>query len=354
MVRRPVREVPLVVHLLSTTAARGSAQARIVSALGRGLDPGEFRLGVWALGESGPLEGDLSQAGVVVRHVPFRGGRDVAGALRFARALARGRPNVVHLHVGGRSRTLIARCLSDAKLVAHLHGTHAEDGRPLDLRTFGRSADVAIATSRAVADEAGIRAHVVHPGVDLAPLAPSSGNGPVVGTAGRLEPVKRLDLLISAAAKLRPRFPDLRVLIAGDGASRPQLERLTHDLSLGDAVEFAGWRDDLASLHRQLGVFCVTSEQEGFGVAALEAMASGVPVVASRVGGLPELVEDGRSGFLVPAGDVDALADRIARLLGDAELRARMGAAARRAVEERFTTDRMVGAIEAVYRAVLG
>lgn len=342
------------VHLLSTTAAKGTAQARIVSALSRGLDPGAFRSEAWALGESGPLEGDLRQAGIVVRHLPFRGGRDVAGALRFARALARARPDVVHLHVGGRSRTWIARCLSNAKLVAHLWGTHAEDGRPLDLRTFGRSADVVIATSRAVADEAGVRALVVHPGVDLAPLAASSGNWPVVGTAGRLEPVKRLDLLLSAAAKLRPRFPDLRVLIAGDGASRPHLERLAHDLSLADAVEFAGWRDDVASFHRELCVFCIPSEHEGFGLAALEAMASGLPVVASRVGGLPELIEDGRCGFLVPVGDVDALADRIGRLLGDAELRARMGVAARRAVEERFTTDRMVGAIEAVYRAVLG
>jgi glycosyltransferase involved in cell wall biosynthesis len=211
-----------------------------------------------------------------------------------------------------------------------------------------------IATSRAIADDAGIRALVVHPGVDLVPVPASSGNRAAIGTVGRLEPVKRLDRLISAAAKLRPRFPSLRVLIAGDGASRPDLERLARDLSLGDAVEFAGWRDDVANFHRELGVFCVPSEHEGFGLAALEAMASGLPVVASRVGGLPELVEDGRTGFLVPAGDVDALADRIGRLLDDGELRARMGAAATRAVEERFTTDRMVRGIEAVYRAVLG
>jgi glycosyltransferase involved in cell wall biosynthesis len=348
------RESASAVHLLATARPDGTAQARIVAALGRGLDRRAFRIKAWILGEDGPLRDDLHEAGIEVRHVPFAGGRDAAGGLRFAQALASERPDIVHLHVGGRSRTWLARRLSGAKLVAHLHGTHGENGRPLDLRSFGRAADVVVATSHAVAEAAGVPSVVVHPGVDLQPEPDRAEIGPVVGTAGRLAPVKRLDLLLSAAAKLRPEFPGMRVLIAGDGASRSELESLVRDLSLRDTVEFVGWRRDLAGFHRELGVFCIPSEHEGFGLAALEAMASGLPVIASRVEGLSELIEDGSSGYLVAAGDADSLADRLARVLGDRELRARMGAAARDTVEERFTTDHMVRRIDAVYRGLLG
>lgn len=333
---------------------RGTAQARIVAALARSLDLDRYRLRAWFLDDAGPLVQTLTAAGVPARTLMFRSRTDVAGAMRVARALRADRPALVHLHVGGRSRLWLLRALSSAKRVAHVHGDRAEDGAPLPLQTLTSSVHAVIATSRAVAAAVPGSATVVYPGVDVVDrLAPPSLGPPTIGAIGRLEPIKGLDFLLEAAAVLRSRRPDLRIELAGSGTCEPRLRSLAAQLGIADAVSFLGWRDDIGALHRRWEVFAQPSIHEGLGLSALEAMAAGRPVVASAAGGLPELVKDGRTGFLVPVGAVDALIDRLGRLLEDEELRTRMGDAGRERARDRFSVTEMAAKIARIYDRVL-
>src|SRR5205807_1684598 len=180
----------------------------------------------------------------------------------------------------------------------------------------------------------------------------------LVVCAARLTPEKGVDVLLRAVARLRPAFPRLRLLVlgpvqAGHEDYRAQLDRLARDLSLNGIVSFAGFvehpEDRWASAH----VYVQPSREEGFGLAVAEAMASGLPVVATRVGGLEELVEHGRTGLLVVPDDPDALAAAVRRLLADPELAQRMGDMGRAHVTAQYTVERMVDGVEAVYRGLL-
>jgi glycosyltransferase involved in cell wall biosynthesis len=343
-----------VLHVLGDAGQRGAAQRTIVAALASTLDAERYELCAWYLnGESADL---TPIAGVRSDVVAFGGGGDVVGALRFAGRVAVLRPQIVHLHVGGRSRTRLLRALTSARLVAHLHAAAGDDGRPLRLERFARSADAVLATSHAVADLAGVPATVVHPGVRIPEPPPprrASGDTPTIGVVARLEPVKGIDTLLHAAAALRARRPGFRLQIAGSGSAQAQLVALRDRLRLENVVEFLGWRDDLARLHAGWDVFALPSRHEGFGLAALEAMAAGLPVVASRTGGVPELVVDGETGVLVEPADVAGLAAGLERLIADPTLRAGMGAAARNRAEEHFGAARMGDAVASVYDALL-
>jgi glycosyltransferase involved in cell wall biosynthesis len=342
-----------VVHVLGSGSVRGTAQVRIVAALARSLDPDRYRLRAWFLDEPGPLVQMLTEAGVPARPVIFRGGADLAGAARFAHALSADRPNLVHLHVGGRSRLWLLRGLSSGKRLAHVHTDRTEDGAPLPLKMLARSAHAVVATSEAVATAVPGAATVVYPGVDVLHSVASRPVRPCIGSVGRLEPVKGLSFLLEAAAALRGRIPDLRVELAGSGTCEPRLRSLAAQLGIADSVDFLGWREDIGSLHGRWQVFAQPSIHEGFGLAALEAMAAGRPVVAAAVGGLPELVEDGRTGFLVPVGAVDALADRLGRLLNDEALRTRMGEAGRQRAQDGFSVAEMAAKTTRVYDRLL-
>jgi glycosyltransferase involved in cell wall biosynthesis len=350
----PTRSPHTVVHVLSSASVRGTAHVRIVAALARALDPDRYRLRAWFLDDSGPLVQTLASAGVPARAVIFSGRTDLAGAVRIARTLRADRPRLVHLHVGGRSRLWLLRGLSSAKRVAHVHGARTEDGTPLRVETFASSVQAVIATSKAVAAAVPGSATVVYPGVDVVDAVASPSLGPpTIGAMGRLEPIKGLAFLLAAAAVLRSRVPDLRIELAGSGACEPRLRSFAAQLGIADAVTFLGWRDDIDSLHRRWQVFAQPSIYEGLGLSVLEAMAAGRPVVASATGGLPELVEDGLTGFLVPAGEVGALVDRLGRLLDDEELRTRMGNAGRQRVRERFSVAEMAARTADVYDRLL-
>jgi glycosyltransferase involved in cell wall biosynthesis len=327
----------------------------MVVLLARAVDPARYRLRAWFLDGSGPLVEVLTSAGVPARTVIFHGGRDVGGALRFVGALEADRPALVHLHVGGRSRLWLLRALSSAKRVAHVHGDRAEDGAAIPLESLTGGVHAVIATSMAVARAMPGPATVVSPGTDVPDrVAPLLASPPTIGTAARLESVKGLPFLLQAAGALQRRYPDLRIEIAGSGSCEPRLRLLASRLGLAESISFLGWQQDVDALHRRWQVFAQPSIYEGFGLAALEAMASGLPVVASATGGLPELVKDGITGFLVPVGDVDALADRLGQLLEDDELRVRMGQAARERVREHFSGAAMGAKIAQVYDRLLG
>jgi len=162
---------------------------------------------------------------------------------------------------------------------------------------------------------------------------------------------KGIDVLLRAVAKLRD--PDLVCAVAGDGPERAALTTLAAELSLGDTVRFLGRRSDVGDLLAACDLFVLPSRAEGLGVAALEALGAARPVVASRVGGLAELLADGSVGLLVPPGDADALAQAIARLRAEPELRARLAAAGPARVDRGYRCEQYVDRHVDVYRAVL-
>jgi len=174
----------------------------------------------------------------------------------------------------------------------------------------------------------------------------------IVMHASNFRPVKRVEAVIDIFRLIRQRVP-ARLVMIGDGPDRELASRRIAEHGLQDAIEFAGEQHDLVPWFSAADLFLLPSQEESFGLAALEAMACEVPVVASRVGGLPEVIDDGVTGYLSAPDDVDGMAERGAALLADAELRERIGRAAAASVHERFCAELIVPQYERCYRDVL-
>ena len=199
------------------------------------------------------------------------------------------------------------------------------------------------------------RARTIWNGIPLpAAEPPPLPETPSLLFVGRLSPEKGADLAIAALEHLAT-APDLHLVLAGDGPERTSLEAQAVRRGVADRVRFAGWVPParVRSLLAASTVLLVPSRSEGLGIAAIEAGAHGRPVVAARVGGLPEVVEDGVTGILVEPESPGALAEAVARLLDDPALARRMGRAARRRVRQRFSIARCADAYEELYAAVL-
>lgn len=176
----------------------------------------------------------------------------------------------------------------------------------------------------------------------------------VVTTVARLQPEKGVDILLRAFAGLAPSHPDARLVICGSGREvKLQLQAMIAEAGLQGSVLMCGFRGDVPAVLAATDVYALPSRAEGLGFSLLEAMASGCPVVASRVGGVPEIVTDGRDGLLVEPENPIALASAIGRLLDSPELRAKLGAAGRATAQERFATERLVARVEELYLRLL-
>jgi glycosyltransferase involved in cell wall biosynthesis len=176
---------------------------------------------------------------------------------------------------------------------------------------------------------------------------------PLVAVIGRLSPEKGVDVALAVLARVRRSVPSAVLAIAGEGRERPALERLARELGVAPAVEWLGYREDVGKIYDHADVLLLPSWSEGMPNVCLEAMGNGVPIVATAVGGVPELVTDGWSGFLAPAGDVEGLAAATARLLRDPSLRRECGQRARADVRERFSLEARKRAVEALLAEVL-
>ncbi|MFZ5595490.1 MAG: glycosyltransferase family 4 protein [Bacillota bacterium] len=190
-----------------------------------------------------------------------------------------------------------------------------------------------------------------YPGRDY--LFDSTGNIPrrkfVAATAARLAPQKGVDIFIRAAAELSRRRDDIVFLVIGDGPLRSGLETMSRELGLKDRLFFTGYRKDMNRIMPCLDVFVLASVSEGMPLAVLEAMASGRPVIASRVGGIPEVIDDGVNGLLVSPGDVTGLVRAVERVIDDGKMAESMGEEGRRLVMRNFTVSKMASETEKVY-----
>lgn len=206
------------------------------------------------------------------------------------------------------------------------------------------------------------RLHVVHNGaapcrddVDPDPeLAEFAAGGPLAAVLTALRPQKAVDVFVAAAPAILAAAPDARLAVIGDGDLRPQLERQAEQLGVGDRLRFFAFRRPAARQLRELDVFVLPSLWEAFPISVLEAMACGVPQVATAVGGTAEAVSDNETGLLCPPGDAASLATSVATLLQDPERRARMSAASRARHAASFTLERMAAETAAVYGSVAG
>jgi glycogen synthase len=278
-------------------------------------------------------------------------------------------PDLVHLYSRGPSTVFLRHTakVHPAPLLVTLHGPSQEpELRPHML--FGstlRSADwvtacssSVLANARRYLPELAGRSSVVlnslpAPALRPAPLALDS---PRLLCLGRADRIKGFDLALTAFATIVRRWPAARLIVAGDGPARPALERQATALGLGEAVEFLGWvaPGAVAALINSASLLVLPSREEAFGLVALQAAQLGRPVVAARVGGLPEVVRHGETGLLVEPGNVPALAAAIASLLDQPVMAARLGRAARARARRCFGWDRHVDAYDALYRQLVG
>lgn len=345
------RYQPLVVGLEDKGHVPPALAGRVLLARGAGE-----RLAIRLLGRWGALGEKVRAANPVLIHAHF--GPDGVLALPLARALDI--PLVTSLRGYDVTRTLAGQLASGRlSLIRHALGR----------RALMREGDLFLAVSdalrhRAIAlgyPAAGTLTH--YNGVNLHAFRPSGADdGRTILHVGRLVEKKGTEVLLGAFASVRAERPDARLTIIGEGPLRPALEARAGALGIGDAVQFLGRRppEEIAAWMGRSALLAAPSvmardgDAEGLPNVVVEAAASGLPVVASAHEGIPEAVDDGRSGFLVPEGEPESLARRIAALLADQDLRRRMGAAGRALAEERFDAVRQMRLLEARYDALLG
>lgn len=174
-----------------------------------------------------------------------------------------------------------------------------------------------------------------------------------VGYAGQMMPHKRPERFLLAFALSQQKVPSLKGIMAGDGQLLPQMKTLASQLGIGDLIDMPGFIFPLTSLYEKIDLFVLTSDQEPFGRVLIEAMAAYRPVIASRVGGIPEIVPDGKCGYLVTADDIPAYAEKIISLANNPELRREMGLAAHQWVVDNFSIEKYVDSIRAILQASL-
>lgn len=370
---------PLRISFVVPDLMVGGAERHVVTLLPR-MDPQRFQPSVVCLGEEGGLFADLTATGIPARAL-HRGDKRQAGRalVELTSIMRRERPDVVV--VRGYSAETLGRLAARAAGVPHTVMWVHNIGDPtprgnvrrfVDARLSGWTSayfGVAEAQRRYLTDDLGYRAdkiRIIHNGVDPA-LFDARGDRDVLGEFGwcagdptvaivaELSPIKDHATLLRAARLVVDRLPRARFLVVGDGACRTDLEAITRDLGLVPNVHFTGIRRDVARLLGAVDVFTLSSTTvECFSIALLEAMACGRPAVCTAVGGIPEMIDEGRTGHLVPPSDPRLLAARLLDVLGDPVTARRMGAAARRRVEDEFSLDRSVTLAEQAFEDVAG
>ena len=353
----PVR----VVHVVTTLAIGGLE--KVVLDLVRFRSERVFSAHVVCLDSSGVLEPAFSELGVTVETIGTKG--SVPGRiLRLARRLRQLQPHIVHTHnPQAHLHGALAARLAIVPVVVHTkHGREYTDRSLLAAlsRLGSRWTSVFVAVSEDAAKVArdlervpARKIRVIHNGIDVdryevREARPIQAMARAV-TVGRLDPVKDHSTLLRAVRLVVDKNPAFQMDIVGDGPLRPALEAQCHALGLAGHVHFLGYHEQVAPFLAAAGFFVLSSVSEGVSLALLEAMASGLPAVATDVGGNREVIVPGKTGYLVPSGSAEALADAMLMVQADPASRDRMGRAACRRVEVEFNLSTAVEQYEDMY-----
>ncbi len=361
---------------MTDVTGRGGAEKALVD-LALRLDRSRFNVTVVATRATGNYQPLLEAAGVrtlVVERDSRWQSHKMLGLVRFMRQQP---VHILHTHLFGANTwgRVLGRLARVPVIVAHEHWSSKAKREVWVDRLLYRLTDRILVPSHAskqlVMEMEGIPARyldVTYNGVDISRFRPGAeaaavrqelGIAPedvVIGTVGRLSADKGgQDDLLWAVSELRKSHPQARLLIIGDGPLRPDLEKYATQLGMLDtgAALFTGTRNDVDRLLGAMDVFVLPSHKEALPIAVLEAMAMCLPVIATRVGGVPEVVQDGTTGLLVEPGDRPALRDALARLVSDPALARCLGACGQARVHAHFTVDKMVRHVEQLYEKLM-
>lgn len=357
-----------VLHLCESSDT-GGAESVLVS-LVESLDKSCYKSVVCLLSD-GWLKTQLDKRQIETIVIPQPRSFDLVWLFRLYRLLRDRTIHVMHSHEFATNvyASLLSR-VTGIPVVTTAHGKnyYAEKWRRRAAYRFVARQSVMVAVSsdlkRFLAQRVGIptgRIRVVHNGIDLsrykvqershtvrAELGISTGQ-PIIGTVGNLFAVKGQTYLLRACKTVASIYPNFVLLVAGEGEQLGPLEKEASDLGISGNVRFLGFRDDVPSLLQAMNVFVLPSLSEGLPLSVLEAFALQKPVVATNVGGIPEIVQDGATGYLVPPRNPEALAEKIIMFLRNPQMAANMGRAGRKKVEDDFSLEKMVREYQALY-----
>lgn len=364
-----------VLHLIDSLRY-GGAETLLFELTSR-LDAYGFRPSVFYC-EPGPLVDEFKRKKIPVTRLAWLARVDPLLLAGMVNAIRKEHPQIVHTHLfksdfHGR---LAARMAGVPVVVSTLHNCNAWAKNPLFGWTYGftaKFADKFIAVADEVRDYDIRYLHIPPQKILTIPNAVSverfegqsdkglavrkefniSADAPLLGMIGRLEPQKDHENFLRAAARIHTDHPAARFFIVGDGSLRGQLVALTHTLGLQDAVTFCGLRKDIPAVMAALDMLVISSQYEGLPVVLLEAMAAGLPIVSTAVSGVISVVADGETGILVPPSNSDALADACLRLIGNPELRRKMGQNGYARVKSRYGMTAMTEKTVALYRDLI-
>ena len=354
---------------LSTSSGPGGAE-RVISNLAASLDPERYRA-ILCLFRTGWIQERSESRGVRTYVIPTHGMTDWRWALQFRRLLRQERVDLIHAHeFDANVQGAFVAALSGIPLVATVHGKNyfcEKLRRRLAYRWVSRRATMVAVSENLkqfIVEKVRVspdRIKVVYNGVDALPYCEASDvdlcrrdlglpdGDRIVGVVGNLYPVKGHQYLIEGIPAILQKCPNTSFVFAGRGQLETELKEQVHRLGLEKRVHFLGLRQDIPRILALLDVFVLPSLSEGLSMAILEAMIAGKPVVATQVGGNPELVLDGETGFLVPPRDSQALASSVATLLTNKQQAAQFAEKGKRRAEGQFSLGTMVRAYQSLY-----
>ena len=359
-----------VLHVLLSLEP-GGLETGVVNVVNR-LNPDHFRSSIGCIKHAGEFAARITAPEVKIYELGWRGGNDLILPFRLARLFREVRPDIIH----SRNAESFFYGYLGAKLAGVKCIVHSEHGRTFNDRKirflmqkwFSEYTHAIFSVSTQLKADLVKHIHipkekieVLHNGVDLNQFKSVQrqvvrdklgfrDDQIIIGSVGRLVAVKNYALLLSAFHQLN--LKNAVLMLVGEGGERKILEELAQSLAIADRVHFLGHRDDVAELLLAMDIFVLPSVSEGMSNTLLEAMAVGIAPVASDVGGNPEIIEHGASGFVFPSRDESALREYLMMLATDAALRGEIGSAARDKVKKEFTIDAMVARYESLYHRV--
>jgi glycosyltransferase involved in cell wall biosynthesis len=360
-----------VVHIVEDLRIGGLE--RIIASIVQGLDKKRYKAAVWCLSEGGEIADELNIQGVEVKVLGMKSYYNPLRIMILARMLREENVTILHAHgyFGSTFGRLAAIAARVPVIISHVHSTYSGYSKRNIIieRLLSKFSDTIICISKAVRDFVikveGInekKVHVIYNGVH-APVVSGKASRHTMGlcdddiviiTVASLTSHKGHEVLLDAIKSIASKFKTIRLLIVGEGPLEKSLRFYTDKLDLSSRIIFMGQRSDIYELLSLTDIFILPSvEREGLGIALIEAMASGLPVIGSRVGGIPEVIEDNTNGLLFSPGDAGELARAIDILSSDKRLREQLGSNGRTLFEQRFRADSMIERIDLLYNELL-